>query len=480
MDITSLVLLGILFGILTIPIFLRWHHAWLIATWNTTMLAFFLPGKPTFALVICAVSLTISVLQHILNKRIKFLYVPTVARPLIFLTAVVLATARLRDGIGLQIAGGQSYGGKRYILVLAAVLGYFALTARRISLPKVRLYVGLYYLGALTSIIAGLAGLMGPGLYFLFLIFPVNPMDLGAGQGATGGPEEITRLEGIALACVALASFLLALYGVRGMLQKYWRTVLLILCFVGTLFGGFRSNLILFGLTFGILFYLEGMMRSRMLPVLALIGIVGSVFLVGFSDQMPLGVQRTMSFLPVRVDPVVAADVKDSTDWRIDMWKLVIPDIPKYLILGKGYTFDPAEMEMIQAGLTVGQGGAAGSVLAGDYHSGPLSVIMPFGMFGVIAFIWFIGAGIKLLLQNYRFGNPALTQINRFLLAQFIAKSIFFLVIFGSLYSDLMSFTGLLGLSVCINGGMARKQATARVVKPAINKFKLANANAVR
>src|SRR5258708_6455776 len=111
MDRMSFIMLGILFGVLTIPIFLQWHHVWLIALWNANMLAFFLPGQPQFALVMCGISLMLSVLQHILNKRIKFLYVPTVAWPLFFLTAVVLGTARLTGGIGLQVAGGESYGG---------------------------------------------------------------------------------------------------------------------------------------------------------------------------------------------------------------------------------------------------------------------------------------------------------------------------------------------------------------------------------
>lgn len=481
MDVTSFSIIGVLFGVLFIPILLHWHHTWLVATWNMTMLAFFLPGRPNFTLIMCIVSFTLSMLQHILNKRFKFLHVPTVAWPLFFLSAVVLYTARLRGGIGLQIVGGQSYGGKRYLFLLLAVLGYFALTARRIPFHKVRLYVGLYYFGALTSTIATVAGALGPGLYFLFLIFPVDPLELGGGQGAMGAPEQISRFEGVALAALALAFFMLALYGVKGVFQKYWRIALLGLCFVGTIFGGFRSNLILLGLTFGILFYLEGMMRSRIMPVLLLMGIVIATFFVGFLDRMPLSVQRTMSFLPlIKVDPIVAADVKDSTDWRIDMWKLVIPDIPRYLILGKGYTFDPAEMEMISAGLVAGQGSAAGSVLAGDYHSGPLSVIMPLGIFGVIGFLWLIAAGTKLLLRNYRYGDPELQYVNRFLLAQFVAKFIFFMAIFGSLYSDLMTFTGLLGLSVCINGGMARRPARAPAASPVVRKLRLANAAAVR
>jgi hypothetical protein len=30
---------------------------------------------------------------------------------------------------------------------------------------------------------------------------------------------------------------------------------------------------------------------------------------------------------------------------------------------------------------------------AGDYHNGPLSILIPFGLFGMIAFLWLLGAG---------------------------------------------------------------------------------------
>ena len=78
-------------------------------------------------------------------------------------------------------------------------------------------------------------------------------------------------------------------------------------------------------------------MRSRLMPILLLMGVPVALVLP-FTDKLPFGVQRTMCFLPVHVDPIVEADAKISTDWRVEMWKIVIPDIPKYLILGKGYS----------------------------------------------------------------------------------------------------------------------------------------------
>jgi hypothetical protein len=131
------------------------------------------------------------------------------------------------------------------------------------------------------------------------------------------------------------------------------------------------------------------------------------------------------------------------------MWRDVLPEIPRYLLVGKGYGFSGNEQYHMMNSLEATE-------LVGDYHSGPLSVIIPFGIFGSIAFVWFLIAAIRLLHQNCRFGDPACQHINMFLIAYFVAKVIFFFIIFGSLHSDLPMFLGLLGLSISLNGGVAK------------------------
>ena len=91
-------------------------------------------------------------------------------------------------------------------------------------------------------------------------------------------------------------------------------------------------------------------------------------------------------------------------------------------------------------------------MVAGDYHNGPLSVIIPFGLLGAIAFTWMLAAAIRLLYHYHRFGDPALQRVNTFLLAAFVAKTLFFVFIFGALYSDLITFIGLVGLAISLNG----------------------------
>ena len=56
-----------------------------------------------------------------------------------------------------------------------------------------------------------------------------------------------------------------------------------------------------------------------------------------------------------------------------------------------------------------------GSILAGDYHSGTLSVIIPFGAAGAFGFLWLLWAGINLLYNNYRHGDEALAGAGGFL-----------------------------------------------------------------
>jgi hypothetical protein len=96
-------------------------------------------------------------------------------------------------------------------------------------------------------------------------------------------------------------------------------------------------------------------------------------------------------------------------------------------------------------------GSAQGAAVAGDYHNGPLSLLIPFGIYGLVAFVWLAIAGMVYLYKNYQYGDPEIRTINAFLFACFTARVIFFFSVFGAISSDLCVFTGVLGLSVALN-----------------------------
>ena len=262
---------------------------------------------------------------------------------------------------------------------------------------------------------------------------------------------------------------ILVRYGLRGVLdtRNPWRCGAFLIFVVLSVSGGFRSVLILCLMTFALLFYLERLHHTRLLLPVILVLLAGGGLASLFAARLPLTIQRSLAVLPfIQIDPIARMGAQASSEWRLEMWREIIPQIPQYLLVGKGYTFSAAEQALI------GRGNIEGTELVGDYHNGPLSVILTFGIFGSIAFVWLLVAGIRVFYQNYQFGDPAYHNINVFLLAYFVVKVIFFFTVFGGLYADLPLFMGLIGLSISLNGGVA-KPAVVPQPKIVFNRFKL-------
>jgi O-antigen ligase len=374
-------------------------------------------------------------------------------------------TALLTGGIGFQALGGESFGGRKYLFLLTAIAGYFAMTAVRIPPGKAGLFIGLFFLGALTNFIGDLFVVVDPSLYFIFLLFPPNFLSDGAGIELG-----TTRLSGLAGASTAFFMFMMARYGIRGIFLsgKPLRLIaFLVLSFAG-LYGGFRITLITYLMIFGLQFFLEGLHRSRFLPVLLLASAMIAAISLPLVSRLPLTVQRTLAFLPLDIDPAMRADAQGSSEWRLRMWKAVLPQVPQYLFMGKGYAISPNDLLYMvgptaTTAISEDQWGAA---LAGDYHNGPLSVLIPFGIWGMLAFLWLLVASVRVVYRNYKYGEASLKTVNAFLLAMFISRIIMFFGIFGALSSDMMFFVGLLGLSVSLNGGVARAATVAAQPEP--------------
>jgi O-Antigen ligase len=450
---SNITVIGALALILSAPILLRWHHPLLVLSWNMPLVVFFLPGNPPVYLPMLMLSLGLSVLQRAMNKDMHFIRAPQITLPLLCLALVVLVTAKLTGGIGLHALGNPVMGGKKYVFVWAGIMAYFALTARRVPTRQAGLYVALFLLGGCISVMGDLVAFIPRSFYFIFLIFPP---DLYAYTGSAS----TMRYGGVGGMSVAIFTYMLARYGVSGIFRagKPWRVAALMFFGALILYGGFRSMLLSCALLFLILFFMEGLHRTRLLPILAFIIIVAGVICIPLASRLPDTFQRALSFLPLNINPAVRANAQASLDWRIEMWKALLPQVPSHLLLGKGYAISPEDYQMMgtDSALRSIDPGEQALALAGDYHNGPLSVILPFGIWGTIAFTWFLIAGVWALNRNRLYGDPALQNYNKFLFAAFVAKLIGFVFVFGGLAGDMAPFAGFLGLSICLNGGICR------------------------
>jgi hypothetical protein len=455
-DYLSFAAVGLIVSILCIPLLMRWHHPALILGWNANMTIFFLPGEPSLWMVFAAASLFITFMACLMDKKIHFHNVPSLTWPLLFLTGVVVITAKLTGGIGLRSLGSDTYGGKKLFFILAAVIGYFALSSQSIPSDKVHRYTRFFFLSGITSAVSNFIFLAGPSLYFLFLVFPTENAAAQAFEEfqTTSADVRFVRLTGITVAAMFAFYYLLARYGLRGLLdlKKPWRIAFALTCFGLSLLGGFRSAVIIFAILCVAQFYFERLYRTRFLLATVLSLIVGGALLATFATRMPLSMQRSLSFLPVEIDPLARISAEASTEWRLEMWKLLLPQVREHLLLGKGYSLDPTDLyltdQSVRRGLAQGYEGA---MVAGDYHSGPLSILIPFGVFGLIGLVWLMAASIRVLYRNHRFSDPSLQTINTFLLSFFVARAVYYFIGFGSFYSDLPIFLGIIGFSVSLN-----------------------------
>jgi hypothetical protein len=466
LDYWTLFWLGVVLFLLVLPLLFRWHHVWLIVIWNSATLFYFLPGQPPGWLLLAFLGFFVSLGHYILNRERRFLHAPGVTWSLLFLGLVVLVTAKLTGGLGLRVFGDAVNGGKRYVYIWLAILGYFAFTCQPIPKAKRNLYATLFIASGVTAVIGELAAVVGPAFYFIFLLFPADVSSAALTKYSPVTGDAIIRWGGISAGSTAVLFAMMARYGIAGILdiRKLWRPIAFALLIGLSMLGGFRSMMILIGMTFVIVFYLEGLLRSRLMPVMLLATLLAGTLAISFVDKLPVNVQRSVAFVPLLpISPIAKSSADASSDWRIDMWKNVIPQIPHYLILGKGYSFSADDAAMIRnLGNVAGEETGYGSSFVGDYHNGPLSVIMPFGIFGSIAFLWFLGASFQVLRANYKYGDPDCRRVNTFLLSYFVAKVILFFVVFGGLYTDLAMFVGIVGFSITYNGGVAKRVPVAQ------------------
>jgi O-antigen ligase len=254
-------------------------------------------------------------------------------------------------------------------------------------------------------------------------------------------------------------------FGIRGTLDfaKPWRLAVFLGILTLGFLGGFRSVLVATTLLLAVQFVLEGHLRTRLFPVSAITLALLFAILIPFAQKLPLSVQRTLSILPITVHPAARADAQGSTEWRLQMWRTLTPEIPKYFFLGKGYTATATDYYlMAESAKRFLVNDWENSAMAGDYHNGFLSVIIPFGIWGVMAFLAFFVAGFRVLYLNFRHGDPALKNINTVLLSMFIARFIFFCTVYGAIHLDFLTFAGLVGMSVSLNGGVARELVGAQ------------------
>lgn len=463
---------------LLIPIILSVHQRALIWIAGAFISAYFLPGQPQIWMLVAGLSLGISVLSWPLRKvKVQPVWDKAVLVTFAILIAVIALTALKSGGIGLRVLGSSMYGGRKYVALIGSFIGFLALTLQPLPRKFAQKDLTIFALAPATSAVSNVAYMLGPAFYFLFLLFPVEMALTQAHADMSPLMGGIKRYSGFSNACTAISMFCLLRWGIKGTLQpnKPWRLGLLVFGFCLGMLSGFRSAILIPVVVMIAQFFTEGLHKTKY--ALGLTGVIATsvTFLAVFSESLPLAAQRAISFLPVRVDPVAAMDASNSLEWRVSIWKLVIKDVPGHLWFGRGYAIDPVDIYLAEESVKRGfQTDYELSAKSGDYHSGPLSVLVPFGLIGTLALVLFVIAAMRTLYRNFKYGDADLKNINTFLLSYFIGEVVYFIFFFGGIEVDLWVFASTVGISLAVNGGPKRAAKKPRL-KMQLKRGKLAS-----
>lgn len=448
----SALVIGAAFGLVLAPLLVRGHQAVLLFAWNSTLSLHLLPGSAPAWLMLGGVTLAILFFQRALVRGGEFNLVRAMTLPLIIFSLVVIVTMLARGGLGVQWLGsGALAGGRKYIYILGAIIGYFAISLQKVPLDRVSLYVSLFYLGGLTGFLGPLGAYLGGPFSYLMMFF--NPIE------GVAAAQDAFRVKGFSYVGNAIFGFMLARYGFGGVFHTHhvWRPVVLVLGMVIGMLSGYRTLLVLYAGTLGLMFLLEGWHRTKWTFVWLVTGSLFMATLYQATPHLPTPVQRSLAMLPLPVEPAVRMEATGTIEWRQGLWDNLKHDLPTYFWVGKGVAISRVEMEWAETLSRFGGKPWDYAYITGEHHNGFLSVTIAFGVWGLLALLWVFGAGGWLLWRNWRHGRPELAKVNALLLSSYLCWLVLFFTYWGTLYWSLRDFTGILGLSVAINHGLAAR-----------------------
>lgn len=383
---------------------------------------------------------------------------------LIYINLAYLATVYVRNPAGFWAMQTSVVGGRPYFEIALAFGAFIILSRVQISDFIARIFPLFFVFPAWCVAILDVVARLLPQM-----AYPLAMMYSGVGsRGVTSAFEEEarlgeTRMTALVQAGVTSVIALCAKFSPTTLISPLYpgRVMLLAISFAAIFLSGFRGALLFAVAAFLLAVALRGNLKDlwissavAALAILTLIGIQGTVL------QLPLTMQRALSWLPGDWSQEAVADAQGSSQWRFEMWQWAWNDdrILRDRTWGQGFGLSLDDMSLIATSLMAGQAGQnllGGSdresfMITGAFHSGPLSTIKYIGVVGLALYYplmcYMALLAWKLCIRTR--GTKAFT-LALFVGIPIIYEPFNFVFIFGGLdsnYPQLLFWAGLLNL----------------------------------
>lgn len=319
---------------------------------------------------------------------------------LIYANLAYLATVYARNPVGFWALQSSMVGGRPYFEILLA-FGAYAILSRVSPTDSIaRMFPWFYLIPAgVVAVLDMVARTLPQFAYPLARIYSgVGSMSTTAGleQVAQVGQDRITGFKDAGyLGVLALCSRYNPITLISPLCPI--RALLFVSSLTAIFLSGFRATLLAAIVFFLLATFLRGRLRDVWVAAAAgMLGITLLISLQGSVLQLPLTMQRALSWLPGDWNQEALAGAEDSSRWRFEMveWAWNDDRILRDKIWGQGIGLSIDDMNLIASSLMAGQGGAnllGGSdrenfMITGAFHNGPISAIKCVGVVGLFLY----------------------------------------------------------------------------------------------
>jgi hypothetical protein len=274
----------------------------------------------------------------------------------------------------------------------------------------------------------------------------VNLAEYGAAlKGNFGGEAGISRIASLAKVGMAISLLVLCYNPPRVWLSptKLWVIPTLLVGLLLTAASGFRNYLVRLPLAIFAALYTTARSASFLLVFVGLFSVSGLVLLQGRVFDLPIAMQRALSFLPGEWDAKAIDEAKSSSQWREKMKTLFYKEyFQKAPLVGLGYHYDK---ELAKRDADAYLAIAAQRAEVGDEyadvrrfieqrqpHEGPLHALLVSGVLGAFFFCAFCFGVIFYSLRSIQ-STPTkeITPIQVWSFALILPQLFSFLFLFG-------------------------------------------------
>lgn len=371
----------------------------------------------------------------------------------------------VRNPAGFALFGSAMVGGRPYFEIAVSGILFMLLSTQAVSFQKCSKASNFFILGGLGAAFVEILSVLIPGVgYRIAHIYRVSSAGQVVGalnaEAGLGKSTEFSTGRRVYLFWLVKPLFTWLVSKSRPIhLLNPMRPLMavgLIIVVVAALLSGFRSLIVWVGM----MYIASAIIHRKGVDILVALGagLLILAVLAGGNRQffeLPMSVQRSLSFLPGEWDPLAKREAEGSNQWRFDMWETVLtsPDYIENKVLGDGYGLSADDYKFQQSlemsRVVSNEMMQEHFMRSGDYHSGPIQTINRVGYIGlfflIIAFFVFSRYTLRLFKRSR--GTPFFFS-TLIVGLPMIVYPFFFTLVIGGHAQALMMFS--------FHGGMLR------------------------